>query len=208
MTTPTTNETPTETSDADNDSTPLHGNKTGTIPKLLLSKKGKTWTLSNKREQRKAAIKSRVITKRIGQALDDSSDDNFIEHARDNSNDPTPIPSRENSLDRVEDFAQLQDYPPEYSYEAEHTTVFEGGNPTYLGQLYDVTLGSPLLMALAPSSTPGERSSQNTNLSPPTPRALLSESSTDDSDSAFKFPTRIFYRSRKSQHEDPGSLSA
>ena len=50
--TPTTNETPTETSDDDNVSTPLHDNKTGTIPKLLFSKKGKTWTLSNKREQR------------------------------------------------------------------------------------------------------------------------------------------------------------
>ena len=203
--TPTTNETTTETSDTDDDSRPNNDAVTGAIPKLILSKKGKTWTLSSKREQRKASIISGVITKNIG--LEDSSDENFMECVRSDSNDPTPIPSRDNSLDRVEDMAQLEDYPPEYSYEAEHTTAFEGGNPTYLGQLYDVTLGSPLLMALAPSSTPGANISPNSDFS----LARPSVSSPDASDTAFKFPTRIFYRTRKSQDsscEDPGSWSA
>ena len=103
------------------------------------------------------------------------------------------------------------DYPPKYSYKVDHTTFFKVGNPTYLGQLYDVTLGSPLLMALAPSSTPHDRSSHNAEYSSPNPNGLLAASSPDETDNAFKFPTRIFYRSRKSQHgshEDQGSLSA
>ena len=57
-------------------------------------------------------------------------------------------------MDWSEDSLHLQDSPPNFSYESEHTTVFEGGNPTYLGQLYDVSLGSTLLMALTHSYTP------------------------------------------------------
>ena len=122
-----------------------------------------------------------------------------MEQSRNHPRDLTPVPSREPSLDRSEDDTQLQDSPPSFSYQADHTMVFGGGNPTYLGQLYDVTLGSPLLMALTPSPTVQDPPSQR-NVSPTYPDTLSNNSSSSDSDCVFQYPTRIFHRSKKSRH--------
>ena len=130
-----------------------------------------------------------------------------MEQTKNHPRDLTPVPSREPSLDWSEDDSQLQDSPPSFSYKSDHTRVFGGGNPTYLGQLYDVTLGSPLLMALTPSPTVQDSPPQR-NISPIYPDTLLDNSSSLDSDCVFQYPTRIFYRSRKSRHsshQDNGS---
>ena len=65
-------------------------------------------------------------------ALQDEGDPNLMEQTRNHLRDVTPVPSREPSLDRSEDDIQLQDSPPSFSYKADHTTVFGGGNPTCL----------------------------------------------------------------------------
>ena len=91
-----------------------------------------------------------------------------MEQTRNYPRDLTPVPSRKLSLDCSEDDTQLKDSPPSFLYQADHTTVFGGGNPTYLGQLYDVTLGSPLLMAFTPSPTVQDFPSQR-NVSPTYP---------------------------------------
>ena len=153
-----------------------------------------------RRTQCQAAIRSRASTRQL--ALEDQEDPDLVEQIRIGSKIYTPVVSRDNSLDRSEDSLHLQDCPPNFSYESEHTTVFGGGNPTYLGQLYDVSLGSPLLMALTPSSTPQESSPI---LEPPCNQDSLLPSLSNESrissspepGCSFKFPTRIFYRSRK-----------
>ena len=38
----------------------------------------------------------------------------------------------------------------QFSYVAAHTTNFSGGDPTYLGQMSDISLSSPLLTASPP----------------------------------------------------------
>ena len=118
------------------------------------------------RIQRKAAIKSRNQTRQL--TLQDEGDPDLMEQTRNHPRDLTPVPSREPSLDRSENDSQLQDSPPSFLYKADHTTVFREGNPTYLGQLYDVTLGSPLLMAFTPSPTVQDFPSQR-NVSPTYP---------------------------------------
>lgn len=157
------------------------------------------------RIQRKAAIKSRNKTRQL--ALQDEGDPDLMEQIRNHPRDLTPVPSREPSLDQSEDDSQLQDSPTSFSYKADHTMVFGGGNPTYLGQLYDVTLGSPLLMALTPSPIVQDSPSQR-NVSPIYPDTLLDNSSSSDLDCVFKYPKRIFYlskKSRNSSHQDSSS---
>ena len=150
--------------------------------------------------QRQAAIRSRASTRQL--ALEDQQDPDLVEEIRNFSQIYTPVVSRDNSLDRLENSIHLQDSPPDFSYEAEHTTVFGGGNPTYLGSLYDVSLGSSLLMALTPSPTSLESSpilEPPCNQDPPSPVPSNESrmSSSPDFGCSFKFPTRIFYRSRK-----------
>ena len=153
-----------------------------------------------RRTQRQAAIRSRASTRQL--ALEDQEDPDLVEEIRNFSQIYTSVISRDNSMDNLEDFIHLQDPPHNFSYEAEHTTVFGGGNPTYLGQLYNVSLGSPLLMALTPSPTSLESSpilEPPCNQDPPSPVPSNESriSSSPDFGCSLKFSTRIFYWSRK-----------
>ena len=191
------------------------GIRTGAEPKNK-----EKWILPKIRTKRKAAVRSRALIKRIAEAANQSSDQDDVENMRQDSDESTPFPSRDHSPIRNE---EDQFWPSEDEYLEDHITDFSGGNPTFLGQLYDVSLGSPLLMALTPSSpscaSPQTLPTETTSsrLCTARPRGPLplelevGESSSTSlstishismspsriSDSEIKFPTRIFYSSRR-----------
>ena len=140
-----------------------------------------------------------------------------VENERDEESEynNTPIPSRDQSPDREDAFLQFEDDPPQFTYIADHTMTFSGGDPIYLGQFYDISLGSPLLRASPSDMSPEELSpvpahSTSSRLLPIRPRGLLpletenspdrsegSDSSRECSGPQLTFPTRIFYRSQR-----------
>ena len=62
-----------------------------------------------------AAIRSRVSTRQL--ALEGQQDPDLVEEIRNFSQIYTPVVSRDNSLDHLEDSIHLQDSPPDFSYE-------------------------------------------------------------------------------------------
>ena len=195
----------------------------GAIPTLLAPEKEDSRALPD-RVKRKSALEARSRLKKL--ASKDNYEEIDLENERDEglSYEITPIPSRNQSPIRDDVFQQvdLEDDPPQFSYEAEHTTTFSGGDPTYLGQFYDVSLGSPLLMSLTPDMSLEEQSLEvipsphNSRLLPLRPRGLLpfeqedyypevQEPESPLSDNSSIFPTRIFYRSRRASDTEPKS---
>ena len=141
-----------------------------------------------------------------------SSNEYFIETERREEENQSTNPSRQHSHERLEFVDQLIDSPPEFSYEADHTTIFSGGDPTFLGQFYDVTLGSPLLMALSPENYLSSPEDLTALTSPPDTPLVSNQEGNQMSLSTpigrenerFSYPTRIFYRSPRSSIS-PGS---
>ena len=167
------------------------------------------------KQKRKSALEAQ---KKLRQLISREYNDvnNEVENERDEESEynNTPIPSRDQSPDREDAFLQFEDDPPQFTYIADHTMTFSGGDPIYLGQFYDISLGSPLLRASPSDMSPEELSpvpahSTSSRLLPIRPRGLLpletenspdcsegSDSSRECSGPQLTFPTRVFYRSR------------
>ena len=131
------------------------------------------------KQKRKSALEAQKKLKQLISRKNNNVN-NEVENERDAESEynNTPVPSRDQSPDREDAFLQFEDDPPQFTYIADHTMTFSGGDPIYLGQFYDISLGSPLLRASPSDMSPEELSpvpfhSTSSRLLPIRPRGLL-----------------------------------